>query len=277
MKKTIYTVMTAAMFAAANLSSLPVGASENEALNRPKVDPVETITLSDSELDLKKGYENEQKDPVTTTTLTNLTNRTTQTLYGAPWMFGTTTTPTTSDLDFLTTTTTQPLYGPPWVFSSTTTTVSDPDDGENVDLRMKGDVNGDDIVDTFDAIALRRAILFDEYKDKRAKLLSDINSDGKIDVSDLVLLQRFLLGAIKDFREYDNSSIKTTKTTAKLKDDPIFTTETTTYDPRGDVVISLYGIKPSIEITKEAVEQAVRDIEDAGAILDESEREEEED
>ena len=278
MKKTIYTVMTAAMFAAANLSSLPAGCAENEGMNRPKVDPVETITLADSEWELEKGYEKEQKNPVTTTTLTNLTNKTTQTLYGAPWMFGTTTTPTTSDLDYLTATTTQTLYGPPWVFgSTTTTTVSAPDDGENVDTKMKGDVNGDEIVDTFDAIALRRAILFGEYKDKRAKLLSDINSDGKIDVSDLVLLQRFLLGAIKDFREFDNSSIKTTKTTAKLKDDPIFTTETTTYDPRGDVVISLYGIKPSIEISKEAVEQAVRDIEDAGAILDESEREEEED
>ena len=266
--------MTAAMFAAANLSSLPASSAENEGINRPKVDPVETLTLTDPDWNKDRENEGENFGTVTSADMTYLTTTTTQTLYGAPWVPGTTTF-TTSDYHEMTATTTQTLYGPPWVFSSTTTTVSDPD--EDINTRMKGDVNGDLIVDTFDAIALRRAILFDEYKDKRAKLLSDVNSDGKVDVSDLVLLQRFLLGAIKDFSEYDNTSIKTTKTTAKLKDDEISTTETTTYDPRGDIVVTLYGIKPSIERTKEAVDQAFEEIENAGAILEELEREEEED
>ncbi|MBO4494080.1 MAG: dockerin type I repeat-containing protein [Ruminococcus sp.] len=274
MKKSIFTVMTAAMFAAANLSSLPASSAENEGINRPKVDPVETLTLTDPDWNKDRENEGENFGTVTSADMTYLTTTTTQTLYGAPWVPGTTTF-TTSDYHEMTATTTQTLYGPPWVFSSTTTTVSDPD--EDINTRMKGDVNGDLIVDTFDAIALRRAILFDEYKDKRAKLLSDVNSDGKVDVSDLVLLQRFLLGAIKDFSEYDNTSIKTTKTTAKLKDDEISTTETTTYDPRGDIVVTLYGIKPSIERTKEAVDQAFEEIENAGAILEELEREEEED
>ncbi|MBO7472556.1 MAG: dockerin type I repeat-containing protein [Ruminococcus sp.] len=275
MKKSIFTVMTAAMFAAANMSALPADCSENEGINRPKVDPVESLTLTDSDWNKEKDDDGENLGTVTSANMTYLTTTSTQTLYGAPWVPGTTTF-TTSDYHEMTATTTQTLYGPPWVFGSTTTTVSDPD--EDIDSRMKGDVNGDLIVDTFDAIALRRAILFDEYKDKRAKLLSDINSDGKVDVSDLVLLQRFLLGAIKDFSEYDSGSILSEKTTLKEKDDTTTTTTfTTAYDPRGDVVISLYGVKPSIERTKEAIDEALEEIEEAGAILEELEREEEED
>lgn len=278
MKKSIFTVMTAAMFAAANLSAIPSDAADNGG-SRMNVDPVETVTLSDRDWNreqLKEGGNDGQEvsttttSPVTTTEMTTLTNTTTQTLYGPPWVLRSTTTTTTMPVL---------LYGPP-----PTTTTLDRDLEENLE-KMKGDVNGDEVIDTFDAIALRRAILFDEYKDKRAKLLSDINSDGKIDVTDLVLLQRFLLGAIKDFRDNNSTSMSdktttkeklrtTTTTTTTKTSDAIFTTS---YDPRGDIVVTLYGIKPSIDRIRDFTDNSFKDILDIVEAAETEETEQQED
>ena len=277
MKKSIFTVMTAAMFAAANLSAISSDAADNGG-SRMNVDPVETVTLSDRDWNreqLKEGENDGQEvsttttSPVTTTEMTTLTNTTTQTLYGPPWMLRTTTTTTMPVL----------LYGPP-----PTTTTLDRDLEENLE-KMRGDVNGDEVIDTFDAIALRRAILFDEYKDQRAKLLSDINSDGKIDVTDLVLLQRFLLGAIKDFRDNNSTSMSdktttkeklrtTTTTTTTKTSDAIFTTS---YDPRGDIVVTLYGIKPSIDRIRDFTDNSFKDILDIVEAAETEETEQQED
>lgn len=277
MKKSIFTVMTAAMFAAANLSAIPSDAADNGG-SRMNVDPVETVTLSDRDWNreqLKEGENDGQEvsttttSPVTTTEMTTLTNTTTQTLYGPPWILRTTTTTTMPVL----------LYGPP-----PTTTTLDRDLEENLE-KMRGDVNGDEVIDTFDAIALRRAILFDEYKDQRAKLLSDINSDGKIDVTDLVLLQRFLLGAIKDFRNNNSTSMSdktttkeklrtTTTTTTTKTSDAIFTTS---YDPRGDIVVTLYGIKPSIDRIRDFTDNSFKDILDIVEAAEAEETEQQED
>jgi hypothetical protein len=277
MKKSIFTVMTAAMFAAANLSAIPSDAADNGG-SRMNVDPVETVTLSDRDWNreqLKEGENDGQEvsttttSPVTTTEMTTLTNTTTQTLYGPPWILRTTTTTTMPVL----------LYGPP-----PTTTTLDRDLEENLE-KMRGDVNGDEVIDTFDAIALRRAILFDEYKDQRAKLLSDINSDGKIDVTDLVLLQRFLLGAIKDFRNNNSTSMSdktttkeklrtTTTTTTTKTSDAIFTTS---YDPRGDIVVTLYGIKPSIDRIRDFTDNSFKDILDIVEAAETEETEQQED
>lgn len=277
MKKSIFTVMTAAMFAAANLSAIPSDAADNGG-SRMNVDPVETVTLSDHDWNreqLKEGENDGQEvsttttSPVTTTEMTTLTNTTTQTLYGPPWILRTTTTTTMPVL----------LYGPP-----PTTTTLDRDLEENLE-KMRGDVNGDEVIDTFDAIALRRAILFDEYKDQRAKLLSDINSDGKIDVTDLVLLQRFLLGAIKDFRDNNSTSMSdktttkeklrtTTTTTTTKTSDAIFTTS---YDPRGDIVVTLYGIKPSIDRIRDFTDNSFKDILDIVEAAETEETEQQED
>ena len=263
MKKSIFTVMTAAMFATANLSAVPADAADNSGSSRPKVDPVETITLSDQNWN-NKEEKGEQK--VTTTTaaittkeLTRLTTTSVETLYGPPWMF-------------TTTTTTMPvlLYGPPIV-----TTTIEKDLDENL-KKMKGDVNDDQIIDTFDAIALRRAILFDEYKSERAKLLSDINSDGKIDVTDLVLLHRFLLGAIKDFKEYNSSSLSdktTTKDTNKSTTTTTTAAVTTSYDPREDIIVTLYGIKPTIDKIKEMTGNAFDSIKEIAEAVEEEEQE----
>ncbi len=279
MKKSIFTVMTAAMFAAANLSAIPSDAAEKGGSSRQNVDPVETITLSDRDWNreqLKEGGNDDQEvsttttSPVTTTEMTTLTNTTTQTLYGPPWVLRSTTTTTTMPVL---------LYGPP-----PTTTTLDRDLEENLE-KMRGDVNGDEVIDTFDAIALRRAILFDEYKDQRAKLLSDINSDGKIDVTDLVLLQRFLLGAIKDFRDNNSTSMSdktttkeklrtTTTTTTTKTSDAIFTTS---YDPRGDIVVTLYGIKPSIDRIRDFTDNSFKDILDIVEAAETEETEQQED
>ena len=258
MKKSIFTVMTAAMFAAANLSAIQSDAADNGG-SRMNVDPVDTVTLSDRDWNreqLKEGGNDDQEvsttttSPVTTTEMTTLTNTTTQTLYGPP----------------------------------PTTTTFDRDLEENLE-KMRGDVNGDEVIDTFDAIALRRAILFDEYKDQRAKLLSDINSDGKIDVTDLVLLQRFLLGAIKDFRDNNSTSMSdktttkeklrtTTTTTTTKTSDAIFTTS---YDPRGDIVVTLYGIKPSIDRIRDFTDNSFKDILDIVEAAETEETEQQED
>ena len=278
MKKSIFTVMTAAMFAAANLSAIQSDAADNGG-SRMNVDPVETVTLSDRDWNreqLKEGENDGQEvsttttSPVTTTEMTTLTNTTTQTLYGPPWVLRSTTTTTTMPVL---------LYGPP-----PTTTTFDRDLEENLE-KMRGDVNGDEVIDTFDAIALRRAILFDEYKDQRAKLLSDINSDGKIDVTDLVLLQRFLLGAIKDFRDNNSTSMSdktttkeklrtTTTTTTTKTSDAIFTTS---YDPRGDIVVTLYGIKPSIDRIRDFTDNSFKDILDIVEAAETEETEQQED
>lgn len=270
--------MTAAMFAAANLSAIPSDAADNGG-SRMNVDPVETVTLSDRDWNreqLKEGENDGQEvsttttSPVTTTEMTTLTNTTTQTLYGPPWVLRSTTTTTTMPVL---------LYGPP-----PTTTTLDRDLEENLE-KMRGDVNGDEVIDTFDAIALRRAILFDEYKDQRAKLLSDINSDGKIDVTDLVLLQRFLLGAIKDFRDNNSTSMSdktttkeklrtTTTTTTTKTSDAIFTTS---YDPRGDIVVTLYGIKPSIDRIRDFTDNSFKDILDIVEAAETEETEQQED
>ncbi|WP_295086340.1 dockerin type I repeat-containing protein [Ruminococcus sp.] len=269
MKKSIFTVMTAAMFAAANLSTVPVDAADNSGINRNRVDPVESITLNDQNWN---NRERKAEQEVTTTTtaitteeLTKLTNTTAQTLYGPPWMFTTTTTTTMPVV----------LYGPPIV----STTLKDELD-ESI-TKMKGDVNDDETIDTFDAIALRRAILFDEYKNERAKLLSDINSDGKIDVTDLVLLHRFLLGAIKDFSEYNSSSLSektTTKenkvtTTTTTKDKNRITATTIAYDPGDDIIVTLYGIKPTIDKIKEMTDTAFESIKDLTEAVEEEQQE----
>ena len=118
--------MTAAMFAAANLSAIPSDAADNGG-SRMNVDPVETVTLSDRDWNreqLKEGENDGQEvsttttSPVTTTEMTTLTNTTTQTLYGPPWMLRTTTTTTMPVL----------LYGPP-----PTTTTLDRDLEENLE------------------------------------------------------------------------------------------------------------------------------------------------
>lgn len=62
---------------------------------------------------------------------------------------------------------------------------------------IKGDINEDGIVDTFDFVLLRRSVLEGYGVNFDA---ADVNSDGSVDETDLQLHSDFLFGKIKSFR-----------------------------------------------------------------------------
>ncbi|SEH76466.1 hypothetical protein SAMN02910265_02561 [Ruminococcus flavefaciens] len=225
MKKTIRTVLTAAAFAAAGVSAMTAVAEGRE--------PVRMEFNNETERDVFKEFYGAYGPPPTsipmwdettttealetlTSTTTTLTTTMPRTVYG-PTSTSTVTTSEQEDIVELTTTMLpQPAYGPA--------------------PTIKGDVNGDYTVDIFDSIAMRKAILFDEYADTVNLHFSDLNKDGKISVGDLVILNKYLLGKIKDLDNYP----------AKKVDDEIVVT--TTYDPRTDIVAPVYGPAPVYEI-----------------------------
>jgi|GEM_PF-1968702 len=202
MKKTKQTLLTAAAFAAA----MNMSASGN----------VNAVTLSEAELpasmanydpsadeiqDVYGPAPNYNDDPVTTETLMTqpvLTTTEIQTTYGPPiWRWDdTTTTPTTS-----TTTETVPLYGPMPAYTTTTTTTEplvQPVYGPPQIFYQKGDINGDQVVDSLDMVVFRKYLL-DEETPEWLRHTMDINQDGDFNVGDLVALQNYLLGRTPDF------------------------------------------------------------------------------
>ena len=226
MKKTIRTVLTAAAFAAAGVSAMTAVAEGRE--------PVRMEFNNETERDVFKEFYGAYGPPPTSipmwdettttealetlsSTTTTLTTTMPRTVYG-PTSTSTVTTSEQEDIVELTTTMLpQPAYGPA--------------------PTIKGDVNGDYTVDIFDSIAMRKAILFDEYADTVNLHFSDLNKDGKISVGDLVILNKYLLGKIKDLDNYPAQ---------KEDDDEIVVT--TTYDPRTDIVAPVYGPAPVYEI-----------------------------
>lgn len=202
MKKTKQTLLTAAAFAA--------------AMNMSAVGNVNAVTLSEAELpasmanydpsadeiqDVYGPAPNYNDDPVTTETLMTqpvLTTTEIQTTYGPPiWRWDdTTTTPTTS-----TTTETVPLYGPMPAYTTTTTTTEplvQPVYGPPQIFYQKGDINGDQVVDSLDMVVFRKYLL-DEETPEWLRHTMDINQDGDFNVGDLVALQNYLLGRRPDF------------------------------------------------------------------------------
>lgn len=227
MKKTIRTVLTAAAFAAAGVSAMTAVAEGREQTwgfaNETERDvfsnfyaaygPAATNWIIDGTDSWQWGWGTSE---TTTETLTTLTTTMPRTVYG-PTSTSTVTTSEQEDIVELTTTSLpQPVYGPAPVYM--------------------GDANMDGVVDIFDTIALRKAILFDEYSNNINRYFSDLNKDGDITVGDLVILNRYLLGTIKDLDNYP----------AKKVDDDIVVT--TTYDPRTDIVAPVYGPAPVYEI-----------------------------
>ncbi len=226
MKKTIRTVLTAAAFAAAGVSAMTAVAEGRE--------PVRMEFNNETERDVFKEFYGAYGPPPTsipmwdeltttealetlTSTTTTLTTTMPRTVYG-PTSTSTVTTSEQEDIVELTTTMLpQPVYGPA--------------------PTIKGDVNGDYTVDIFDSIAMRKAILFDEYADTVNLHFSDLNKDGKISVGDLVILNKYLLGKIKDLDNYPAQ---------KVDDDEVVVT--TTYNPRTDIVAPVYGPAPVYEI-----------------------------
>lgn len=58
---------------------------------------------------------------------------------------------------------------------------------------IHGDINDDKVVDCFDMVLMRRALI-NPLTDEREKLSADMNGDGEIAIEDAVLLKKFLLG-----------------------------------------------------------------------------------
>ena len=184
MKKTLRTVLTAAAFAAANMCAMP--ASANAVNEQPKeINPVEEVERKFSAV---YGPPPSMLTTATATVTTLVTSTTTTTVcvYG-PMTTVSVTSDYLEDLTTMTTTTFPPtVYGPPKAFM--------------------GDVNEDGVVDIFDAVALRKAILFDEYSETINQYFADLNKDGKINVGDLVRLSRFLHGTLKDFDDFPDKN-----------------------------------------------------------------------
>ena len=235
MKKSLHTLLTAAMFAVANVSAVSASAAaDNGKAERPVVDPVEKISLSDQEMEQWK----EELEKITSTGVTS-----------------------TQTAQFMTTTTTtapQLVYGPPLQ--------------DNV-----GDVNLDGLVDSFDVLAVRKMLIkgVERYSDGFMEAYyADMNNDGKLTIADLILLQRYLLGKITkaelqdQYHDwYGSHNIKIEKIDSDTTDvtteenEPVFTTTFTEFDPGKEIVISLYGIKPSIDIIKDITESSLNDLE----------------
>ncbi len=69
---------------------------------------------------------------------------------------------------------------------------------------IKGDVNGDNVVDTFDLLIMRNAYNMNNDKElydpiEVDMLTYDIDSDGYFNADDMILLSDFLLGKVKRF------------------------------------------------------------------------------
>ncbi|MDD7515577.1 dockerin type I repeat-containing protein [Ruminococcus flavefaciens] len=237
MKKTIHTVLTAAAFAAASMSAMPASAGEGNPSAFPDVrNKVEKDAYAEFYGAYGPPPTTSLSETVTTTSLslpmTTLTTTTTtmpQTVYGPATTFNVISTYQEDVVDMTTTMLPQPAYGPAPVYL--------------------GDANMDGVVDIFDAVAVRKAILFDEYADKINRYFADLNKDGNITVGDLVLLNRYLLGSIKDLENLPNrgDDVIVTTTTDEKYDD--IDGEVTLYDPRTDTVVPVYG-PPSVFFTK---------------------------
>ena len=234
MKKTIRTVLTAAMFASANMAAIPSSAAgeTNQQANEPTNSEVLT-EMTDSRKPMPLYGPPEVLRTLTTPPLETLTTTTTtfmHTLYGPPWML--TSTVPTSTTEAVTTTMPVVLYGPPLYY------------------RLLGDVNLDQQIDSFDAIALRRMLVTRKAQNFASSSYGDINRDGKVNIADLLLLQRYLLGDLKTLNEKEKyadimtgAAIETIGNTTK-SDDRTKTTTTTVYDPRNDIIVTLYGVAP---------------------------------
>ena len=71
--------------------------------------------------------------------------------------------------------------------TTTTTTTVEPTETREI---LLGDINEDSIIDVFDVVAMRKALLRNEKSPQY-----DLNGDNKVGISDLVKLQKFILGS----------------------------------------------------------------------------------
>lgn len=229
MKKSLHSLLTAAMFAAAVTTSAGSVANAPNASAAPAENDLITETTTEpqcvygppewftSESELTDITGTEPQDVYgppgwfsETETMTDVTRNDPPTAYGPPHWF------TDTETEAMTTTTTdvtaeipQPAYGPPYV------------------LFEKGDLNGDHVINAQDLTLLKRAVLFDNL-DSLWRPLGDLNYDGAVDKKDVKELIRRLTGRPED------EELPEETTTAVVTDTTTDTTITTT-------VMPLYG------------------------------------
>lgn len=60
-------------------------------------------------------------------------------------------------------------------------------------VTLRGDINGDEVIDKYDYICCKRSVLNTLVLDDAQKEAADVNSDGKVDVYDYILIKRHVL------------------------------------------------------------------------------------
>lgn len=270
MKKTIHTLLTAALFATANMSAMPVVAEDGgTAVQSPKI--AKQMSLSESSG--KRGDTNNVKAEGVNYNILKATTKSVAPVYGpAP-----TTTVNTTALVDVTTTTVQPVYGtqPTTQLTSTTsatntgtsitdtlvtatTTTVEILYGPVVPRSRLGDVNEDGDIDIFDLVALRKLLVSGISRSFYSDNYADVNFDRKVNIADLVLLQQYLLGKIDNIYDGDWDFMRG-KTIEQITTEPDYntptgtTTTTTTYDPRTETIVTLYGVTMTEKARQEMI------------------------
>lgn len=260
MKKTIHTLLTAALFATANMSAMPVVAEDGGTVVKPET--AEPMSLG--EQSEKEGDTDSVSADGVNYNILKATTKSMAPVYGPP---PTTTVNTTALVD-VTTTTTQPVYGtqptisltstttslPEWLMTTTTTTVEILY-GPVVPRDRLGDVNEDGDVDIFDLVALRKILVSGQSRSFYSDNYADVNFDRKVNMADLVRLQQFLLGKIDSLYDgqWDFMRGKTIEPVGGNNEQDIETTTTTTYKPGRVTTVTLYGIMPSRSVNAQYI------------------------
>lgn len=261
MKKTIHTLLTAALFATANMSAMPVVAEDGGTVVKPET--AEPMSLG--EQSEKEGDTDSVSADGVNYNILKATTKSMAPVYGPP---PTTTVNTTALVD-VTTTTTQPVYGtqptisltstttslPEWLMTTTTTTVEILY-GPVVPRDRLGDVNEDGDVDIFDLVALRKILVSGQSRSFYSDNYADVNFDRKVNMADLVRLQQFLLGKIDSLYDgqWDFMRGKTIEPVGGNNEQDIETTTTTTYKPGRVTTVTLYGIMPARSVNAQYID-----------------------
>ena len=261
MKKTIHTLLTAALFATANMSAMPVVAEDGGTVVKPET--AEPMSLG--EQSEKEGDTDSVSADGVNYNILKATTKSMAPVYGPP---PTTTVNTTALVD-VTTTTTQPVYGtqptisltstttslPEWLMTTTTTTVEILY-GPVVPRNRLGDVNEDGDVDIFDLVALRKILVSGQSRSFYSDNYADVNFDRKVNMADLVRLQQFLLGKIDSLYDgqWDFMRGKTIEPVGENNEQDIETTTTTTYKPGRVTTVTLYGIMPARSVNAQYID-----------------------
>ena len=233
MKKSLHSLLTAAMFAAAVTTSAGGISNTQNASAAPAENDLITETTTEPQCVYgpPEWFTSESE-------LTDITGTEPQDVYGPPPSF------TESETTSVTSTEPipQPEYGPPYweteisgdeTAVTTTETMVAPVYGPPYVLFEKGDLNGDRILNAKDLTLLKRAVLYDNL-DSFWRPLGDLNDDGAVDKKDVKELIRRLTGAPEE--DPDETDVTTTGTDATVPPRP----ETTT-DPYWDYPMPLYG------------------------------------